>query len=281
MVVGRRVGPMAAWTRVYTVLDIHVVRGGIMQDERTVVVHNAAELVTLPTRRGFLKALGLGGSLVLMPSLFAACTDNTNQLLPPQTPPGTYAAQTISLGSDIGVFQFAAVLEQLESRFYESITSLSNFTTIFPSAAEQELLLDLRNDEVTHRELFRTALGSSFPTVTIDFSTLLANPTRTAILQTALTLETNGVAAYNGAGAALKNATNLLAAGKIVSVEARHASAIADTLDTAGTAFSDLTASVLAGLGANPANALDAAAAPATVAANAQPFIKNTITLTA
>ena len=253
-----------------------------MQDERTVVVHNASELIALPTRRGFLKALGLGGSLVLMPSLFAACTDNSNQLLPAQTPPGTYAAQTISLGSDIGIFTFAAVLEQLESSFYETVVGLSSFATLFPTAAEQELLTDIRNDEVTHREVFRAALGANFPTVTLDFSSILANPSRTSLLQTALTLESNGVAAYNGAGAALKNATNLLAAGKIVSVEARHASAIADALDTAGTAFSDLTAGVLAGLGANPTNALDAAVAnEQTVASNAQPFIKNQIILTA
>ena len=36
---------------------------------------------------------------------------------------------------------------------------------------------------------------------------------------------------------------------------------------------------LLAGLGADSTNALDAAAAPSTALAKAQPFIKNTITL--
>jgi hypothetical protein len=44
-------------------------------DERTVVVHDAAQLTQPSTRRSFLRALGLGGTIVLMPSAFAACTD--------------------------------------------------------------------------------------------------------------------------------------------------------------------------------------------------------------
>lgn len=246
-----------------------------MQDERTVVVQSAAELVGLPTRRGFLKALAAGGSLVLMPAVFAACDDNNNTITGPTT-----SAQTISLGSDVGIFQFAYVLEQLESTFYEQVAKLSNFQTLF-SPAEQELLTDIRNDEVAHREFFRAALNGSFPTLAFNFNSLGTTLTRQQLLTTALTLETNGIAAYNGAGASIKNANNLLVAGKIVSVEARHTSAIADALDTTGTAYADLTAAVLSGLGADPANALDAAAAPSVIAKNAQPFIVNPITLTA
>ena len=252
-----------------------------MQDERTVVVHNTAELIALPTRRSFLKALGLGGSIVLMPALFAACNDDTSKLLPSQPLPGSNAGVTISLGSDIGIFTFAAALEGLESSFYEQVVGLSSFSTLF-SAPEQEMLTDIRNDEVTHRAFFKAALGSLYPNLVFDFSSVLTNPNRTTLLTTALTLETNGIAAYNGAGPAIKNANNLLVAGKIVSIEARHTSAIADSLDTTGKAYADLTAGVLSGLGADPTNALDASvASESTVAGNAQPFIKNTITLTA
>lgn len=243
-----------------------------MQDERTVVVHRAADLVGLPTRRGFLKALAAGGSRVLMPSVFAACTDDNTV-----TGTQTTAAQSISLSSDIGIFQFAYVLEQLESSFYEQLAKISNFATLF-SAAEVELLTDIRNDEVAHREFLRVALGGSFPRLTFDFSSL-GTITRQNALTTALTLEMNGIAAYNGAGAAIKNANNLLVAGKIVSVEARHTSAIADALDTSGTAYADLT-KVPTNLGANNANALDAAvSSESIVLANAQPFIVNKITL--
>ena len=244
-----------------------------MQDERTVVVHRASELIGLPTRRGFLKALAAGGSLVLMPSVFAACNDNNTI-----TGTTTTAAQTINLGTDAGIFTFAYVLEQLESSFYTQVVGLAQFSTLF-SAAEREMLADIRNDEVTHREFLRTALGGSFPNLTFDFSSVNATLTRQTLLSTALALEDTGVAAYNGAGASIKNAANLLVAGKIVSVEARHASALADALDTTGTAYADLTAPVLAGLGANNTNALDVAAAPSVVLAKAQPFIVNTITL--
>ena len=259
-----------------------------MQDERTIVVHNTAELVGLPTRRGFLKALGLGGTLVLMPSLFAACTDDADKMLPVGPIPGPATARTISLGSDVGIFTFAYTLEQLEAKFYELVVALPTFSTLF-STDEQELLTLIRNDEVTHREFMRQLLGSSFPDLTFDFSSVLSNPTKMGILNTAATLEVNGIAAYNGAGLSLQSATNLLVAGKIVSVEARHASAILDAIDIAsgspkGTMYADLTL-VPANLGADPTNALDAAAlglaGESNVATNAQPFIKNTITLTA
>lgn len=255
-----------------------------MQDERTVVVHNTAELVGLPTRRSFLKALGLGGTLVLMPSLFAACTDDTSKIIT-GPPPGSATARTISLGTDVGIFTFAYTLEQLEAKFYELVVALPTFSTLF-SADEQELLTLIRNDEVAHREFMRQLLGSSFPDLTFDFSSVLGNPTKLGILNAAATLEVNGIAAYNGAGTSLKSATNLLVAGKIVSVEARHTSAILDAIDIAsgspkGTMYADLTL-VPANLGASAPNALDAAVPmESTVAANAQPFIVNQITLTA
>src|SRR5690606_1466254 len=49
---------------------------------------------------------------------------------------------------------------------------------------------------------------------------------RDQVLGTAKILEDTGVAAYNGAGRLLSNPDYLVLAGKIVSVEARHASAI-------------------------------------------------------
>ena len=255
-----------------------------MHDERTVIVHNTAELIGLPTRRNFLKALGLGGTLVLMPSVFAACTDNTGDLIPP-TSTTSSSAQTISLGSDVGIFTFAYVLEQLESSFYSQLVALSSFGTLF-NANEQEMLTDIRNDEVTHREFLRTALGGSFPNLSFNFTSLGSTPTALQLLTAGLTLETNGIAAYNGAGYLLKNANNLLMAGKIVSIEARHTSALADAIDTrastpSGTLYADLTQPLPASLGAQNGPALDAAATAATVAANAQPFIVNPITLTA
>lgn len=239
------------------------------------VVHRASELVGLPTRRSFLKALAAGGTLVLMPSVFAACDDDNTI-----TNARTTDAQTISLANDVGILTFAFVVEQLDSTFYEQLVGLPQFDTLF-SAAEREMLVDFRNEEVTHREFIRAALNNGFPTLTFDFSSVNASLTRENVLTTALALETNGTAAYNGAGVKLTNANNLLTAGKLVSIEARHAAAIADTLDpSGGTAYADLTLALNVSLGAVDANALDVAAPAATVAANADPFIVNPITLT-
>ena len=67
------------------------------------------------------------------------------------------------------------------------------------------------------------------------------------------------MAAYNGAAQYLADVNNLLVAGKIVSVEARHASAIADLIAPKTTAFA-------------PA-AFDNAYSPSKVAGIAQDFI--------
>jgi hypothetical protein len=120
----------------------------------------------------------------------------------------------------------------------------SNFSTLF-TAEERELLTDIRNHELIHEAFFRQALGSqavpslagSLNTTTVD--ALLSS--KNTILDAARTFEDLGVAAYNGAGKYLQNANNLLVAGKIVSVEARHAAAIRDVRpssgSTANTAF--------------------------------------------
>ena len=87
--------------------------------------------------------------------------------------------------------------------------------------------------EVIHREFFKTALNGALPNpstqllpnLAFDYGTLNFS-NRTQVLATAKALEDTGVAAYNGSGKLLKNPNYLLLAGKIVSVEARHASAI-------------------------------------------------------
>jgi hypothetical protein len=104
---------------------------------------------------------------------------------------------------------------------------------------------------------------------------------RTSVLATAKTFEDLGVSAYNGAGRYLVAAAALpylTIAGKVVSVEARHASAIRDLISPNTDAFANVTD--IAALGAAEANGLDAKATPTTVLAAAQPFINETITAT-
>lgn len=255
-------------------------------DGRTVVVGDPAALGAPGTRRSFLRALGMGGSIVLLPSVFAGCDDSTSSLVSPEVGRQFDAqlAITIPLNDDVGIFNFAFLLEQLDSKYYEQVTSLPNFAQLF-SAAEQEAFADFRGDEVVHREFYRTALSSAgallVPDIQPNFEGRFAS--REVILETARTLEDTGIAAYNGAGPLLKRLPNLLTAGKIVSVEARHAAAIRDMINPAGDLFANVTN--LADLGANEAQGLDAAAAPQTpaftrVLANAQAFIPQPVSLT-
>ena len=252
-------------------------------DERTVVVHDAAEMMQASTRRNFLRALGLGGTIVLLPSVFAACTDerSTTGLAAGAASRdligSAAAAAALDLSTDVGIFNYAYALEQVGAAFYTQLVTASDFTSTFRSEEEREMLTDIRRDEVAHREFLRTALGSAaIPALTPNFSSVNFTD-RLSVLNTARMLEDLDVAAYNGAGRFIKNANNLLMAGKIVSVEARHAAAIRDLLDTTGTAFADLTS--LASLGADNATGRDAALPPSSVLPLAQPFVQDTITI--
>jgi hypothetical protein len=255
----------------------------MQQDERTVVVGDPAALGAVSTRRRFLRALGMGGSIVLLPSVFAACEDSTSSVVSPEVADAYNRGQTVTLdlSNDIGIFNYAYALEQLEAAFYSQVVALPNFATLFPDASEQEALTDIRNDEVTHRQFYAVALGdAAIPQLSVDFGTNLG--TRQGILTLARTFEDLGVAAYNGAGQYLRNANNLLVAGKIVSVEARHAAALRDIgdtsgVDTSGVRFADLSS--LTAFGASDANALDGALAPDDVLRNAAPFLTRPVAI--
>jgi hypothetical protein len=87
------------------------------------------------------------------------------------------------------------------------------------------------NHEIAHRDFFKNALGSAaIPALTPDFSSIDFT-SRASVLGTAKALEDTGVSAYNGAGQYISSADYLTIAGKIVSVEARHAAAIRDLLN--------------------------------------------------
>ena len=204
-----------------------------MSERDTKIIDTPTQLWQEGTRRSFLKLLGLGGTIILTPAVFAACDDDDD----PVAPSANQAR--LDLGTDIGIFNYAYALEQLEAAFYSAVVGAANFNTLIPDANERELLTDIRNHEVVHREFLRAALGTSaIPDLqlnTATVATLIAD--RAAILRNAQTFEDLGVAAYNGAGKHIKDARNLLVAGKIVSVEARHAAAIRDARDTTGRAF--------------------------------------------
>lgn len=138
----------------------------------------------------------------------------------------------VDLGSgDVGILNYAYALEQLEAAFYTQVVA-TPYTGIV--AAEMTFMTDIRDHEIAHREFFKTAITAAAPTAVIpglevDFSSINFT-SRDSVLATAKAFEDLGVTAYNGAGYLLKNATYLLLAGKIVSVEARHAALIRELI---------------------------------------------------
>ena len=135
----------------------------------------------------------------------------------------------VDLGSgDTGVLNYAYALEQREAAFYTAVLA-APYAGI--TADETAVLTDIRDHEVIHREFLKAALATrAIPDLAIDFASVDFT-SRAAVLEAARSLEDLGVSAYNGAGYLLDDAEFLLAAGKIVSVEARHAAVIRDLIE--------------------------------------------------
>ena len=144
----------------------------------------------------------------------------------------------INLGSgDVGILNYAYALEQLEAAFYTQVIA-SQYAGI--TAAETSYLTDIRDHEIAHREFFKTALTTNaIQALEVDFSSINFG-SRASVLGTAKAFEDLGVSAYNGAGKLLTDVNNLLVAGKIVSVEARHAALIRELITPNSFAASDV-----------------------------------------
>jgi hypothetical protein len=211
-------------------------------------------------RRAFLKYVGLGSAAIATIGAATSCNDNDND---------NSGGLGVSLGSgDIAVLNYAYALEQLEAAFYTQVVA-NPYTGI--TADETTAFTAIRNHEVAHREFFKQALGANaIPGLEVDFSSITFS-SRDNVLATAKAFEDLGVSAYNGAGRYLSTTdagkTYLGLAGKIVSVEARHAAFIRDLISYGS--FADSTVI--------DANGLDKLRTPAEVFSIAGVYIKTRI----
>ncbi|MES2064137.1 MAG: ferritin-like domain-containing protein [Bacteroidota bacterium] len=171
-------------------------------------------------RRSFLRYAGASAAAVAVMGAAASCSKNDRVIV---TPGGG-----ADIGSgDPGILNYAYALEQLEAAFYLQViaTPYSGISTI-----ETSYLTDIRDHEVVHRDFFKAALGSKAITaLTPDFSKIDFS-SRAQVLGAAKAFEDLGVQAYDGAGYLIKDAGYLTIAGKIVSVEARHAALISNLI---------------------------------------------------
>jgi hypothetical protein len=203
------------------------------------------------SRRKFLGFMGAGTAIIV-----TAASCKKDHAMPGKGSGG------VNLGSgDIGILNYAYALEQLEAAFYTKVVA-SPYKQM--SDMEKSYLTDIRDHEIAHREFFKAALASkAIQGLEVNFSSIDFSD-RTSVLGTAKAFEDLGVSAYNGAGKLITNPDYLTLAGKIVSVEARHAAWIRDII-TPGS-FADMTAVDM--------NGLDAARMPADVLAIASNFLK-------
>lgn len=215
------------------------------------------ESVKSVDRRNFLRSAGL---TTVAGAVFLAGCDKDDDMEP--------TVGSVDLGSgDIGILNYAYALEQLEAAFYTQVVA-TPYSGI--SDTEKTLLTDIRDHEIVHRDFFKAALGTNaIGNLEVNFSSIDFT-SRVSVLGAAKLFEDTGVAAYNGAGNLIKDGGYLLLAGKIVSVEARHAAAIRDLLAPGTASFS--------GDDIVDANGLDKAIKPADILAAVKPYVKTTIT---
>ncbi len=204
------------------------------------------------------KFFGITGGLVAAGMLLDACNKDDDN-------PSNNTGNTINLGSgDTGILNYAYALEQLEAAFYMQV-AMTPYSGI--SSGEMSLLTDIRDHEVAHREFFKKALGSAaIPALEVNFSSIDFS-SRDSVLTTARSFEDLGVSAYNGAGQLITSPDYLVLAGKIVSVEARHAAYIRDLIANGSFAGSDVVDN----------NGLDKSRSPQEVLSIAGAYLKSSL----
>lgn len=212
------------------------------------------------TRAIFLRYAG--ASVAVTGLVMTGCKDKkTEAVIPTKT-------TAVDLGTgDTGILNYAYLLEQLEAAFYVKVVAspYSGMTN-----EEKTVLTEIRDHELLHRDFFKAAIASAaIAQVEFDFSSINFMD-RTSVLGTAKVFEDLGVSAYNGAGKLIVNPDYLLIAGKIVSVEARHAAVLRNMISPNTASFAgDDVITVDTGL--------DGAKTPTEVLTAAGKYVKATV----
>ena len=179
-------------------------------------VREAEEAVAGDTRAAFFRKAAIGGGTVLGGSAILG-------MLP------ELAIGKPSKKQDLAILNFALTLEYLEAEFYAlAVKHGSGF-----GAQARNLAATIAGHEAAHVQALRNTIkslgGKPVAKPTFDFKHTTRQ--RSTFLQTAYVLENTGVHAYLGQAGNLKSKALLAAAASIVTIEARHASAVATLAD--------------------------------------------------
>lgn len=175
------------------------------------------EVVNMP-RRSFLRYAGAGAAGM---GVLAAASCKKDPI---------FNKDSVNVGSgDTGILNYAYAIEQLTMAFYDDVVT-SPYENI--SIDEMALLVDIRNHDTAHRDVLKGVLGSNAIRLLVTNFSSVNFHDRNSVLSTALILANLSVSAYNGAAVSVKSADNLTLLGKIVSVEGRHASVIANMVNS-------------------------------------------------
>jgi hypothetical protein len=170
------------------------------------------------TRSQFLRRAGLaggafagGGAILgaLAPSALAYSSGDR----PPVKPFGK---------GDIGVLNFALVLEYLESGFYNGATEAERRKPFLRNGLERTFLRTTTRDEAEHVNFLKKALGKhAIKKPSFDYRG--QNKEHASFFTAAFAFENVGVHAYSGQAFNISTPAYLAAALSIVTIEARHA----------------------------------------------------------
>lgn len=173
------------------------------------------------TRSAFLRRAGLaGGALMgggaILGALAPTALAFTNGDRPPVKPFGK---------GDIGILNFALVLEYLEAGFYNEASRHQRSNPFLHTAEERTFLRTVTKDENAHVKAIKSVLGKhAIKRPSFNYRGDTKNHGR--FLKSSFTFENEGVHAYSGQAFNIKDPKVLAAALSIVTVEARHASVI-------------------------------------------------------
>jgi rubrerythrin len=166
-----------------------------------------------------------------------------------------------SVKNDVKILNYALTLEFLESAFYDLALANKVAGTNAPLQRFNEIVAE---HEAEHVKLLKKALGSkAIKKPKFDFGDAVTNVAK--FQATSETLEETGVTAYLGQATHIKQGAVLKTAGRIVTVEARHAAWIRfiNNMPTVGTPEKSTPAPKV----------LDTPKSEAAVLAKAKPFI--------